>query len=537
MTKPLDQALHSWDDAVPRLSKSRLLAYRQCERCLWLEIHRRDLIEVSAQQQARFDAGHRVGELARQLADPHGQGILFDAQRDGFEPVRRASTQALSGRRPLFEAGFAAQGAFVFVDLLLPERGTEEGVQGWRLVEVKSSGSVKPYHWDDLAVQVHVLRAAGVHLSSAAVACIDTRWPYPGGGDYAGLLRYEEGLEEAAARSTEVQGWIDGGLTVVGRADEPQVSMGDHCKSQFPCPFTAHCGQGQPQALHPVRWLPRMQRKVLKEFLLASEATDMAEVPDELLNATQRRVKQATLSGQTWFDAEGARRALAPPADTLRFLDFEAAAYPVPVWPGSRPYQHVPFQFSLHTRREDGQTGHDEFIDLSGDDPTEAFATRLVEVCGVAGPVFVYNVGFEGQVIARLAAHLPALEDRLRALRHRLVDLKQVTEQHYYHPAQQGRWGLKSVLPTLGGGLHHSQLSGVADGQMAVDAYLEATDLDTPQPRVQELRQQLLKYCRLDTWAMVRLWGFLVGRPVPETDAPDSADPRLSSSAYDDDDF
>jgi hypothetical protein len=88
--------------------------------------------------------------------------------------------------RPLFEAGFTAQGAIVFVDLLLPEEGAGQGGTAWRLVEVKSSGSVKPYHWDDLAVQVHVLRSAGVNMSSAAVACVDTGWTYPGGGRYAG---------------------------------------------------------------------------------------------------------------------------------------------------------------------------------------------------------------------------------------------------------------------------------------------------------------------------------------------------------------
>jgi hypothetical protein len=495
------------------LSKSRLLAYRQCERRLWLEIHRRDLLVVSAQQQARFDAGHWVGELARQLADPDGQGILFDAQRDGFEAVLRASAQALSARRPLFEAGFSAQGAIVFVDLLLPDGGAEGRGTGWCLVEVKSSGSVKPYHLDDLAVQVHVLRSAGVELTSAAVACLDTRWTYPGGGDYTGLLRQEEGLEAAAARSPEVQGWIDGGRAVAGEAVEPEVGMGAHCTTPFACPFTAHCGQGQAQAQHPVHWLPKVQRKVLKEFLRSSGVTDMAEVPDELLNATQRRVKQATLSGQTWFDAEGARKALAPHAGTLRFLDFEAAARPVPVWAGSRPYQQVPFQFSLHTLHEDGRVEHEEFIDLCGEDPSMAFAQSLVRVCGSAGPVFVYNAGFEGQVISSLAARFSDLEDRLMALRHRLVDLKPVTEQHYYHPAQQGKWGLKSVLPTLGGGSDHSQLEGVADGQMAVNAYLEATDPDTPAPRKEELRQQLLTYCRLDTWAMVRLWAFLVGRP------------------------
>jgi hypothetical protein len=112
----------------------------------------------------------------------------------------------------------------------------------------------------------------------------------------------------------------------------------------------------------------------------------------------------------------------------------------VPVWAGSRPYQQVPFQLSLHTLHEGGRVGHDEFIDLSGNDPTESFAQRLVRACGESRPVFVYNASFEGLVIDRLAAGLPELEDRLRALRRRLVDLRPVTEQHYYHPNQHGKW-------------------------------------------------------------------------------------------------
>ena len=501
------------------LSKSLLMAYRQCERRLWLEIHRRDLVEVSAQQEARFDAGHRVGELARQLADPEGQGILFDAQRDGFDTVLQRSRQALGERRPLFEAGFSVQGAVAFVDLLLPDEDSSGGA-GWRLIEVKSSGSVKSHHWDDLAVQVHVLRSAGVELSSAAVACLDTRWAYPGGGDYAGLLRQEDGLAAAVARGREVQRWIDGGRSVAASEVEPEATVGTHCTTPFACPFTAHCDPVAPRAQHPVQWLPKVQRKALKQFLRDKGVDDMADVPDELLNTVQRRVKAATLSGRAWFDAEGARKALALHTGKLRFLDFEAAARPVPVWRGHHPYQRVPFQFSLHTLNEDGRVDHDEFIDLSGDDPTVAFAHSLVKACGTSGPIFVYNASFEGQVIASLALGLPELEANLRAIGHRLVDLKPVTEQHYYHPDQRGRWGLKSVLPTLGGGGDHSELDGVADGQMAVNAYLEATDPATPSPRVDELRQQLLAYCRLDTWALVRLWSFLAGRPQPQANEP-----------------
>lgn len=508
------------------LSKSRLLAYRQCPRRLWLEIHRKDLLQFTAQQKPRFDAGHRVGELARELADPQGTGVLFDAQRDGFGAVIRETQRLLAERRPMFEAAFVTKGAIALVDLLLPEPPEASSTDGaslsshastgrWRLVEVKSSGSVKAYHWDDLAVQVHILRAAGVELCSATVACVDTAWVYPGGGRYAGLLRHEEGLEQAVARDGEVRRWIEDGQAVAAQAQEPQITTGEHCKTPFECPFTAHCGQGQAQAVHPVDWLPRVQRRDLKDFLSQGSVTEMADVPDRLLNATQRRVKEVTISGTPWFDAQGAQRALAAHQGTLRFLDFEAAARAVPVWVGTRPYQQVPFQFSLHTLDEDGSVRHTEFIDLSGNDPTENFASQLVEACGDSGPVFVYNASFEGQVIDSLVRQIPDLAAALKALRRRLVDLKPITEANYYHPGQQGSWGLKSVLPTLGGGDDHSGLDGVADGQMAVDAYLEATDPDTPPERVRTLRQQLLKYCHLDTWAMVRLWAFLCSQATP----------------------
>jgi hypothetical protein len=243
----------------------------------------------------------------------------------------------------------------------------------------------------------------------------------------------------------------------------------------------------------------------------------MAEVPDALLTPLQRRVKAATLTGRPWFDAEGARRALAPHTGTLRFLDFEAAGRAVPVWTGTRPFQAMPFQFSLHTLQaaDDGDhIDHDEFIALGGDDPSEAFAKRLLAVCGLSGAVFVYNVSFEGQVIDALARRFGELETGLRAIRRRLVDLKPIVEQHYYHPAQQGGWGLKRVLPTLGDGPSHHDLDGVADGRMAEQAYLEATDPATTPQRQQALREQLLRYCRLDTWALVRLWAFLAGRPA-----------------------
>ena len=114
------------------LSKSKLLSFKQCPKRLWLEIHKPELKEDSADTEARFDAGNRVGELARKLYDPKGVGVLIDAQQEGFPAALERSSTLLNSSRPIFEAGFAAKGALAFADMILPVK--KQGRPAWRMV-------------------------------------------------------------------------------------------------------------------------------------------------------------------------------------------------------------------------------------------------------------------------------------------------------------------------------------------------------------------------------------------------------------------
>jgi len=160
-------------------SKSKLIAYRQWPRRLWLEVHKPELREDSAQTQARFQTGYQVGDMARRIYDPEEKGALIDPKTEGFEEAFTRTAQLLAvSRQPVFEAGFKAAGALAFADALLPD--SEDGQPVWRMVEVKSSTGVKDYHHDDIAVQAFVAKAAGVPLKSVALAHIDAAWVYPG---------------------------------------------------------------------------------------------------------------------------------------------------------------------------------------------------------------------------------------------------------------------------------------------------------------------------------------------------------------------
>lgn len=492
------------------LSKSKLIAYRQCPKRLWLEINHPELREDSASTQASFAVGNTVGEIARQLYDPLENGVLLDAQRDGFSEVFQRSQELLMADQPIFEAGYAIDGALAFADVMMP--GEAEGKRVWHMVEVKSSTGVKDYHRDDIAIQAHIARQAGVPLASIALAHIDNEFVYPGGGDYLGLLKECDLTAEAFAREDEVRKWIAAAQGVADLPAEPEMATGDQCGTPFACGFYDYCTSREPQAEYPVYWLPRIQSSALRAHIEAHPVLDLRDTPDDLLNDIQRRVKHCTLSGTTYFDAAGAAAALAGQSMPAYFLDFESIQFAVPQWAGTRPYQQLCFQFSLHVLDEAGKLTSQALLDLSGDDPSRAFAEALIAACGATGPVYVYNAGFEGARIAELAERFPDLSAGLLAIKQHLFDLLPITRTHYYHPSQQGSWSIKAVLPAVAPDLSYEALEGVQNGGMAMDAYLEAIHPATTSDRKAEIERQLLAYCGLDTFAMVRLWQFLSGR-------------------------
>ena len=318
------------------LSKSRLIAFRQCPKRLWLEMHRPELREDSAGTQASFQVGHQVGDIARHIYDAAGSGAVIDVKAEGYDAAFARSTKLLTeSSSPIFEAGFKAAGGLAFADVMLPV--PENGRPAWRMVEVKSSTGVKDYHRDDIAVQAFIAQAAGVKLSSVALACIDSSWVYPGGEDYQGLLKETDLTVEALGRTDEVKGWIAEAHTVAARTAEPDIATGAHCHEPFACGFCNYCNRDAPQPEFPLDWLPGFSPA--KRARLAERGiNDLRELPDDRLNAKQRLVKQHTLAGTVYFDAAGAAADLAPHGLPSYFLDFETISFAVPLWPGTRPY-------------------------------------------------------------------------------------------------------------------------------------------------------------------------------------------------------
>ncbi len=485
------------------LSKSKILACRQCHKRLWLEIHQPELRDDSAAA-AAFAIGHQVGDVARQLYDPQGIGTLIDIGELGHAAALEKSAQLLAeSDAPIFEAGLCAEGGLAYADVMLPDHA--EGERRWKMIEVKSATKVKDYYRDDIAIQAYLAHAAGIPLSSVSLAHIDNTFVYRGGGDYQGLLKESDLTEEARGRREEVKGWIAQAQEVVAWTEEPDIATGPHCTTPYACGFHHYCHRDRVQPEFPLSSLPRLPKRQ-REQIEAAGHVDLRDVPDEMLGEIQTRIKQCALTGEAYFDVVGAAADLAPLGFPAYFLDFETTSLSVPIWEGTRPYQQIPFQFSLHVLTENGELQHHGFLDLTGQDPSYACAQALRERCGSAGPIFAYNASFEKSVMNELGKRFPAFAHDFQAINARVVDLLPIARKRYYHPSQHGSWSIKALLPAICPDLSYEALVGVQDGSMAVSAFTEAISPATSDERREQIRQQLHDYCKLDTLALVRIW-------------------------------
>jgi hypothetical protein len=476
---------------MAKLSKSKLLLYRQCPKRLWLQVNRPDLINISATTQTKLDEGNKVGDIARQL---HSPGVFVETlnRSDALELTQKA----LKNHQPIFEAAFCESDVLIRADLLIPKNDS------YRLVEVKSSTSVKSYHLDDVTIQTWVMERSGVKPTSSSLAFINNQFIYKGNNNYEGLFLEEDLSSYVDENLKSVSDWIEGAQNTLSSTEAPSISIGDHCAIPFACDFIEHCSLKDASVEYPVEILPYGKNKAAQ--LRASGYKDLRDVPAaELSNPKHRIVHAATISGNAILDPQAAVKIESLPYPRY-YIDFETISFAVPIWIGTRPYMQVPFQWSCHIESRGGTLQHFEFLDTTGHDPRRKFAESLINIIGTEGAVIVYNSGFEGARIKELASIFPELSEALLGIIERFFDLLPLARDFYYHPDMKGSWSIKDVLPTIAPELNYSKLE-VGDGSMAQEAYKKLIANETSPEQKISIRNSLLNYCRHDTLAMTEI--------------------------------
>ena len=490
---------------APGLSKSRYISGSQCHLRLWFDTYQRDFAPVVDEvSQFIFDTGHEVGQLAC-TRYPGGRLIAHD-YRHFDEAVEETRRLIGDDRVPaLFEAAFEHEGVAVRVDVLerLPEGG-------WRLVEVKSTTRVKEVFLLDTAVQLWVLRGAGLDVRDACVLTLDSRFVRTEAPpDPHALFRLHPVLEPATALLSQVPTEVGGMKAMLARAEAPAIAPGDHCNTPYTCPYLGHCTRHAPRFEHGIDELPRLSAK-RRDELVALGISEVRDIPpDFTLSSTQHIVRRAVAESRDLVRGDF-KASLAKLEEPVRHLDFETFAPAIPRFVGNRPYASIPFLFSVHTEGV-GTHQHEDHLHEGTHDPRPMLAERLIRALGTRGSICVYSK-FEHQVIRGLIHAVPRRAEALQRILRRLVDLHAVIRRHYYHPAFRGSYSLKSVLPALTDTAYDDLA--ITDGQLASVRYMRALATDDEADR-QTIFEDLRAYCARDTMATVEVLSAIWRRASP----------------------
>ena len=479
-----------------RLSKSKFCAGVQCLKRLYLQAHQPELAaQPTPADQAIIEQGREVGMLARQMF-PGGvevNGANFaDAIRTTRELVANPEVPAI------FEAVFEHQNVLVKVDILHRLRDGR-----WRLIEVKSTSELKNHHVEDVGIQYRVVTRSGLDVASACLAHINRQYIYSGGEiDPRRFFRIRNLARRVRRLQPKLTFQLRSEFRVLEMSTAPQVKAGPNCTDPVTCEFFDQCNPPRPH--NHIGFLPRIHASVMKELEdLGIES--IPDIPDDFeLSDIQRRAAACVKSGEPWFDRDGLAAKLTTLCYPIAYLDFETICRAIPRFSGMRPFDHICFQFSLHSQSEPGAPlEHHEFLATNASDPRRDFLTSLCAALGESGSIVVYS-SFESQRLSELASWFPEFADWINAIQARLFDLLPVVREHVYHPAFAGSYSIKSVLPALVPEMTYEGME-VANGQNAGLAWESLVRGGLDECDRDRIKKALLDYCGQDTLAMVRL--------------------------------
>lgn len=474
-----------------RLSKSRFLAGMQCLKRLYLEIHAPELATPpTPDRRAIMDMGTEVGVVARQY---FSGGVLVEETHRQI-PAALSRTEALVSDPDvpaIFEGAFVWQGVLVRVDVL--ER---LDTHRWRLVEVKATSKVKPTHLDDLAIQKTVLEMGGIPVATCALMHLNTQYAFQGNGlNLEEMFSLANMTEEVNRRQSLLMPELEDMWAVLKDSLPPDIPPDAHCHLPYECPFWAHCTKDKPPRW--VFYLPGSSK--LQQTFSEAGIETIDEIPEHYeLTDIQRRVKN---------DVEWISPLLRARLESVRYpvhhLDFETFMPAIPLFPQTRPYRPIPFQWSNHIEYPDGTVVHHQYLCTDGRDPREEVALSLLESLGETGTICVYSE-YERYLLLALGDWLPHLKPALQKVIRRLWDLLSVIQQHYYHPAFKGSFSIKSVLPALVPELAYNDLA-IQNGAVASVMYRQMVSEEPDLMERAKIAQELEAYCERDTRAMVEL--------------------------------
>ena len=483
------------------LSKSKYCQFVQCKNILWFSKYKPECGEKD-NNDSILKKGRQVGEHAKDLF-----GDYEDVPSNKCINIRIEKTEELLKNKPniITAASFNYNNNFCSVDIL---KNDSDGVE---IYEVKSSTKIKDIYLDDVSYQYFVLSNCGLKVKKACIVYINNEYIREKELDINQLFNIEDVTDITRQKQDEIRNninLINEFMQTYDKDNEPQTDIGTYCSDPYSCPFWDYCTQDLPKPnVFDISGM--FKSKKFKKYYEGK--ISFKDLENEKLNPKYLEQIDFELNRrQPKINKEAIKDILDSLNYPLYFIDYETCQYAIPEFEKTKPYQQIPFQYSLHIIKDKGAPlEHKEFLaEIDDENIIRNFAESMIKDMPENGSVIVYNKGFEASRNREIGQMYDDLKDEMDRINANMVDLMiPFRNRDYYTKEMEGSYSIKYVLPALypdDPELDYSNLDLIHNGGEASEAFLSLKD-KTPEEQ-KEIREGLLEYCKLDTLAMVKIW-------------------------------
>lgn len=477
------------------LSKSLFIRGLQCPKSLYLHKFHPELKDaISDAQEALFQSGFEVGDYAKRLF-PGGTEIVYK-KNNYDEQVELTRSDIEKGTTTIYEAAFSYDNIFIKADIL------HKGKAGWELYEVKSSSDVHEHHINDVSLQHYVITNSGLPVSKAYVVHVNNDYIRDGEIEVEKLFAVSDVTEKVLEKQDYVEDEINKMRTTLLKEEIPDIDIGEHCSKPYECNFGGHCWRHIPKE-YPVFDLCGNGASTYD--LYRQGILYLKDIPLDILPYGQRTQVEMFIKKGSIIDKAKIKEFLDTLWYPIYFLDFETLfMVPIPLFNNTHPYEKMAFQYSLHYIEEGSELKHHEFLPSNGNDPREQLINKLMKEIPDKACVIAWNKTFEEGRLKEFKKWFPEYSEKIDLIISNMRDpMPLFRSKDIYYWQMNGSYSLKNVLPVLVSEMSYTDLE-VSNGGMAANAYLEMIQTEDTIKR-EQIRQSLLKYCKLDTLAMVKI--------------------------------
>lgn len=486
------------------ISKTDYLVYRDCPKNAWLKKHRPDIYKkypLSSFEKLIIQTGNEVEEVARELFPT---GVLIHGRDEDAEEETAEYLEAKE--ETLFQPVFHKEGFLAAVDVLKLDEETGR----YTICEIKASNDIdENIHYYDLAFQVNLLRMCGLDVGKMQLLYLNKDYVREGELEITKLFKIDDVTSEIEDLCEDVAEEMETALSYLSNKTEPKGPCSCIFKGRSGhCTTFDYSNPNIPEySVHDISRIGLSKAK-LRE-LIDGNIFELHNIPESMdFSEIQQNQIDAHVFDKITIDRESIREELEKLTFPLYFLDYETFPSAIPRFDGFSPYDHIPFQYSLHVLHspDDKEPEHFEFLYSEKDDPSMALAEALQEDIGPTGSVIVWNKGFERGRNEEIAERIPEAKEFMDSVNARLYDLMDVFKKQFYvHKNFRGSTSIKKILPVLAPELSYKNLA-IKEGGTASESWNKITTTKISKTEKNKIIKDLKTYCGLDSYAMYAIW-------------------------------